>query len=118
VGWVLKRIRQPKDHSSEPTQTFNMANSAMSTVSTIQRGVQIFNQGRDGSQTIQTVNRISGPQGLNMSGPNNHRNDLGFRAGNAISNAFRPANNAFATGGGQGRGGRLGARPPARGGRR
>jgi hypothetical protein len=34
------------------------------------------------------VDRVSGPQGLNMSGPTNHRNDLGFRAGNAIAGAI------------------------------
>lgn len=52
--------------------------------STIKTGINIFNQGRTGSTTERIVNRISGPSGLNMSGPNNHRNDLGFRAGNAI----------------------------------
>jgi hypothetical protein len=54
----------------------------------INTGVKIFNQGRPGSTTERIVNRISGPSGLNMSGPNNHRNDLGFRAGNAIRNTF------------------------------
>ena len=54
----------------------------------INTGIKIFNQGRPGSTTERIVNRISGPSGLNMSGPNNHRNDLGFRAGNAIRNSI------------------------------
>ena len=73
--------------SSEPTQN-------MSTRQRIGQGVAIFNQGRPGSQVNQVVNAVSGPRGLNMSGPNNHRNDLGFRAGNAIANAGRGAVNA------------------------
>jgi hypothetical protein len=52
--------------------------------STIKTGINIFNQGRTGSTTEKIVNRISGPSGLNISGPSNHHNDLGFRAGNAI----------------------------------
>lgn len=52
--------------------------------STIKTGINIFNQGRTGSTTEKIINRISGPSGLNMSGPSNHHNDLGFRAGNAI----------------------------------
>jgi hypothetical protein len=56
--------------------------------STISTGINIFNQGRPGSTTERIVNRISGPSGLNMSSPTNHRNDLGFRAGNAIRNTF------------------------------
>ena len=52
--------------------------------STIKTGINIFNQGRTGSTTERIINRISGPSGLNISGPSNHRNDLGFRAGNAI----------------------------------
>jgi len=56
--------------------------------STIKTGINIFNQGRPGSTTERIVNRISGPSGLNMSSPTNHRNDLGFRAGNAIRNTF------------------------------
>jgi len=52
--------------------------------STIKTGINIFNQGRTGSTTEKIINRISGPSGLNMSGPSNHQNDLGFRAGNAI----------------------------------
>ena len=56
--------------------------------STISTGINIFNQGRTGSTTERIVNRISGPSGLNMSSPTNHRNDLGFRAGNAIRNTF------------------------------
>ena len=55
----------------------------------IGQGIAIFNQGRPGSQVNRVVDRISGPQGLNMSGPTNHRNDLGFRAGNAIAGALR-----------------------------
>ena len=54
----------------------------------IEQGVAIFNQGRPGSQVNRVIDRVSGPQGLNMSGPNNHRNDLGFRAGNAIAGAI------------------------------
>ena len=54
--------------------------------STIRTGINIFNQGKPGSTTERIVNRISGPSGLNMSSPSNHRNDLGFRAGNAIRN--------------------------------
>ncbi len=50
----------------------------------IQNGVKIFNQGRPGSTTNIVVNKVS--SGLGMSGPSNHQNDLGFRAGNAISN--------------------------------
>jgi hypothetical protein len=53
----------------------------------VQQGAAIFNQGRPGSQVNKVVNAVSGPSGLNMSGPNNHRNDLGFRAGNAIGSA-------------------------------
>ncbi len=56
--------------------------------STIKTGINIFNQGRPGSTTEKIVNKISGPSGLNMSGPNNHNNDLGYRAGNAIKNTF------------------------------
>ena len=55
----------------------------------IEQGVAIFNQGRPGSQVNRVIDRVSGPQGLNMSGPNNHRNDLGFRAGNAIAGVLR-----------------------------
>ena len=51
-----------------------------------QTGYKIFNQGRPGSTTNKVVDRVS--KGLNMSGPSNHKNDLGFRAGNAISNAI------------------------------
>jgi hypothetical protein len=58
------------------------------TLSRVQQGISLFKEGRDGSRITQIVNRVSGPQGLNMSGPNNHRNDLGFRAGNAIRNAI------------------------------
>ena len=54
----------------------------------IEQGVAIFNQGRPGSQVNRVIDRVSGPQGLNMSGPNNHRNDLGYRAGNAIAGAI------------------------------
>jgi hypothetical protein len=64
------------------------AGGALKTAGTIQKGVNIFNQGRPGSLTERIVNRISGPKGLNMSGPSNHSNDLGFRAGNAIRSAF------------------------------
>jgi len=56
--------------------------------STISNGIKIFNQGRPNSTTEQIVNRISGPNGLNMSNPRNHNNDLGFRAGNAIRNTI------------------------------
>jgi len=56
--------------------------------STIKTGINIFNQGRTGSTTERIVNRISGPSGLNMSGPSNHQNDLGFRAGNAIKSTI------------------------------
>jgi len=56
--------------------------------STIKTGINIFNQGRTGSTTERIVNIISGPSGLNMSGPSNHQNDLGFRAGNAIKSTI------------------------------
>jgi hypothetical protein len=56
--------------------------------SRIKTGINIFNQGRPGSTTERIINQVSGPNGLNMSGPSNHRNDLGFRAGNAIRNTF------------------------------
>jgi len=55
---------------------------------TISNGIKIFNQGRPGSTTEKIVNTISGPNGLNMSSPSNHNNDLGFRAGNAIRNTI------------------------------
>jgi len=54
----------------------------------IRTGITIFNQGKPGSTTEKIVNKISGPSGLNMSGPTNHANDLGYRAGNAIKTAF------------------------------
>jgi len=54
----------------------------------ISNGIKIFNQGRPGSTTEKIVNGISGPNGLNMSNPSNHNNDLGFRAGNAIRNTI------------------------------
>ena len=44
--------------------------------------------GIGGSITEKIINQVSGPCGLNMSGPNNYRNDLGYRAGNAITNPF------------------------------
>ena len=48
--------------------------------STIKTGINIFNQGRTGSTTEKIINR--------MSGPSNHQNDLGFRAGNAIKSTI------------------------------
>ena len=87
VGFLRESIH-PVVNSSELTQT-------MSTRQRIGQGVAIFNQGRPGSQVNQVVNAVSGPRGLNMSGPTNHRNDLGFRAGNAIGNAARGAGNAI-----------------------
>ena len=51
----------------------------------VQNGVKIFNPDRPGSMTNNVVNKVS--SGIGMSGPSNHKNDLGFRAGNAISNA-------------------------------
>ena len=56
--------------------------------STIKTGINIFNQGRTGSTTEKIINRISGPSGLKMSGPSNHQNDFGFRAGNAIKSTI------------------------------
>jgi hypothetical protein len=68
--------------SSSPDATLSSIRNRINT------GINIFNQGRPGSTTERIVNRVSGPSGLNMSGPNNHRNDLGFRAGNAIRNTI------------------------------
>jgi hypothetical protein len=62
----------------------NTPNSNSSLTRTIKNGINIFNQGKPGSTTEKIVNTISGPTGLNMSNPNNHTNDLGFHAANAI----------------------------------